>query len=101
MDMGRPHRGPSIEHVPHAESKSVVNQCHVMKPMNDAVNEARKQEQRALMRLGDQRLKGARFAVLDGQEAVPKPNEALLDSSLSSSLMSPPAWQRKESLHWL
>jgi transposase len=60
MDMWEPYLQSVLEHVPGAADKIVNDRFHIMKHMVDAVNDVRKREHRALMKEGDETLKGSK-----------------------------------------
>src|SRR4051812_49113487 len=52
---------PAREHVPDAERKIVFDRFHVMRHMNEAVDEVRKKEHKALQRDGQDTLSGTKY----------------------------------------
>lgn len=98
MDMWEPYVSSTLEHMPRAEEKIVFDRFHIMKHMNDALNDVRKAEHRALKTLGDERLKGTRNAWLYAQENVPEKYDELLEDLVNSELKTARAWALKELL---
>lgn len=98
MDMWPAYISSTMEHVPDAEKKIVFDRFHIIKHMNDAVNDVRKKEHRALLKIGDETLKGARYAVLYGEENVPEKYEDVLAELRDANLKTSRAWAIKELL---
>ena len=71
MDMWEPFVQSTLAHVPGAASKIVHDPFHLVKAMNEAVNEVRKSEHRRLQAQGDDTLKNTRQLWLYGLENVP------------------------------
>jgi len=61
MDMWKPYVQSTLAHVPGAAGKIVHDPFHLVKYMNEAVNEVRKSEHRRLLAQGDDTLKSTRF----------------------------------------
>lgn len=101
MDMWPAYISSTMEYVPHAEKKIVFDRFHIIKHMNDAVNDVRKKEHRALLKIGDGTLKGARYAVLYGEENVPEKYEDVLADLRDANLKTSRAWAIKELLRKL
>ena len=71
MDMWEPYVQSTLAHVPGAAGKIVHDPFHLVKSMNEAVNEVRKEEHRRLQAQGDDTLKNTRQLWLYGMENVP------------------------------
>lgn len=71
LDMWAPFISSIPEHVPRATGKMVFDPVHIVKHMNDAVNDVRKWEHRLLAVDGKRLLSGTRFQWLYGQENLP------------------------------
>ena len=71
MDMWKPYVQSTLAHVPGAAGKIVHDPFHLVKYMNEAVNEVRKSEHRRLQAQGDDILKSTRQLWLYGMENVP------------------------------
>lgn len=63
MDIWEPYAAATRACVPGAEHKIVHDPFHLLRHMNEAVNDVRKGEHRALQKLGDTRLAGEQAAV--------------------------------------
>jgi len=61
MDMWVPYVKATMENVPLAADKIVFDRFHIMKHMNDAVDQVRRQEHRQLSEEGDDLLKGTNY----------------------------------------
>jgi transposase len=61
MDMWDPFMASTMEYVPQAEFKIVFDRYHVIKYMNDAVDEVRRREHRRLQQADDDTLKGTKY----------------------------------------
>ena len=71
MDMWEPFVRSTLAHLPQATSKIVHDPFHLVKHMNEAVNDVRVSEHRRLLAAGDATLKGTRQLWLYGLENVP------------------------------
>ena len=71
LDVWDPFISSIMEHVPRAMDKMVFDPFHIVKHMNDAVNDVRKWEHRLLAVDGKSLLNGTRFQWLYGQENLP------------------------------
>lgn len=98
MDLWEPYRQSTSAHVPNAVDKIVHDPFHLVRHMNDAVNDVRKAEHRALGAQGDERLAGTRFLWLHGQENLTDAARARLDAVFTQRLRTGRAWCLKEAL---
>jgi transposase len=103
MDMWEPFVLSTKAHVPNGAEKIVHDPFHMMKHMNDAVNEVRKGEHRALSAAGDESLAGTRWLWLYGAENVPEAQRPAFAELKLSNLLTARAWALKETLRslWL
>jgi transposase len=103
MDMWGPYVLSTIAHVPQGAEKIVHDPFHMMKHMNDAVNDVRKAEQRALSAQGDATLEGTRWLWLYGAENLPEAKRPAFEALKFSNLRTSRAWALKETLRnlWL
>ena len=60
MDMWKPYILLTAWHVPDAEKKIALDRFHVVKHLGDAVDKVRRQDNREVMKDGDERLKGTK-----------------------------------------
>ena len=103
MDMWEPYVLSTTAHVPDGAKKIVHDPFHMMKHMNDAVNDVRKAEHRALRAEGDDRLEGTRWLWLYGAENIPESQQPAFERLKFSHLRTARAWALKETLRnlWL
>lgn len=71
MDMSGPYKSAATEFIPHADI--VFDRFHVMKLMNKAIDEIRREQQRIYTKEGNDVLKGSRFLLLRNIESL-EPN---------------------------
>lgn len=88
MDMRQDYINSTVEHVPGAEEKIVHYPFHLVRDMNDAVNDVRKQEQKALRKENDSSLDGTRYLWLYGRENLPRRWSARFDAVNLAILLS-------------
>jgi transposase len=98
MDLWEAYRTSTMAHVPAAADKIVHDPFHLIRHMNDAVNNVRKAEHRVLKDLGDERLVGTKQLWLYGYENVPENWGARLDDLRGQKLQTARAWAIKEML---
>ena len=96
MDMWEPYVRSTLAHVPGAEGKIVHDPFHLVKAMNEAVNEVRKSEHRRLQAQGDDILKGTRQLWLYGLENVPAKHAQRFEEVWTINLETSRAWRLKE-----
>jgi transposase len=103
MDMWDPYVRSTAAHVPNGAEKIVHDPFHMMKHMNEAVNDVRKAEQRALSAAGDPTLEGTRWLWLYGVENLPEAQRPAFEVLKFSNLRTARAWALKETLRnlWL
>ena len=96
MDMWEPYVQSTLAHVPGAATKIVHDPFHLVKYMNEAVNEVRKSEHRRLQAEGDDILKNTRQLWLYGVENVPVQHAQRFDAVKELNLETSRAWAIKE-----
>jgi transposase len=96
MDMWEPYVQSTLAHVPGAAGKIVHDPFHLVKAMNEAVNDVRKSEHRRLLALEDGTLKGTRQLWLYGLENVPAKHAKRFDEIKLLNLETARAWAIKE-----
>jgi transposase len=96
MDMWEPYVRSTLAHLPGAASKIVHDPFHLVKYMNEAVNEVRKSEHRRLQAQGDDTLKSTRQLWLYGMENVPAKHAQRFDEVKELNLQTSRAWAIKE-----
>lgn len=98
MDMWEPFINSVVAAVPDGQNKISHDPFHIVQHMNNAVNEVRKQEQRRLHLVGDNRLAGTRWDWLHGMENIPEERRPSFDALKFSQLQTARAWTLKEML---
>ena len=96
MDMWKPYVQSTLAHVPGAADKIVHDPFHLVKYMNEAVNEVRQSEHRRLQAQGDDILKRTRQLWLYGMENVPAKHAQRFDEIKELNLETSRAWAIKE-----
>jgi transposase len=96
MDMWDPFIQSTLAQVPGAAGKIVHDPFHLVKYMNEAVNEVRKREQRRLQAQGSDPLKGTRNLWLYGQENLPAAQAERFSDLKGLHLQTARAWALKE-----
>ena len=98
MDMWKPFIRATHKHVPDADRKIVFDRFHIMKHMNEAVDEVRKQEHKTLLKEGNGTLKGTKYLWLFGEENVPDKHKKRFALLKELHLKTSRAWALKEML---
>ena len=96
MDMWEPFVQSTLAHVPEANGKIVHDPFHLVKGMNEAVNDVRKLEHRRLQAAGDDLLKGTRQLWLYGLENVPPQRAQQFEEVWRINTQTSRAWRLKE-----
>jgi transposase len=96
MDMHKEYIRSTREALPEADEKITHDPFHLVRDVNDAVNDVRKQEQKALAKEGDTRLDGTRYLWLYGQENLPARWSTRFDEVKGANLKTARAWALKE-----
>ena len=96
MDMWEPYVNSTLAHLPGAAGKIVHDPFHLVKYLNDAVNEVRLREHRCLQAAGDDTLKGTRQWWLYGFENVPEHHGPRFEAIRKLNLQTARAWGIKE-----
>ena len=101
LDMFEPFMKSIRAHVPGAESKMVFDRFHVMKHVGKAVDDVRKQENRQLVKDGNDVLKGSKYLWLHSYENLSTAQCARFDDLRRMDLKTSRAWAIKENLRHL
>lgn len=101
MDMSKAYIAAAQESLPAPERAVVFDRFHVMKAMNEAVDQVRREENKALLREGDRRLVGTMHVLRYAEENVPERYQARLEELQASKLRTARAWALKELLREL
>jgi transposase len=94
MDMGAPFILGTRQAAPHADI--VHDRFHVSKPLNEAVDQTRREESAQLAAEGDDTLKRTRFLWLHGQ--TPENQKERFEELLEANLRTAKAWAYKEQM---
>ena len=98
MDMWEPYIRATLEAVPDADSKIVIDRYHVAHLLTDGVDRVRRAEQSVLRSQGDDRLSGTRYIWIKGP-AKRRPSDDLWIQQLSrAGLKVGRAWALKEAI---
>jgi transposase len=96
MDMWEPYLISTRKHVPDAESKIVHDTFHLIRHLNDAVDQVRRQEHKELRKQGNDSLSGPRQLWLYGMERIPGRWQERFDTLRTGKLKTSRAWAIKE-----
>jgi transposase len=98
IDMWDPFIAATRAYIPEAAEKIVFDHFHVTRQVTEAVDKVRRQEHKALLVEGDERLKGTRHLWLANQENVPAWRKGEFAAIRKVNLKTGRAWSIKESL---
>ncbi len=98
MDMWDPYIAATQACVPGAGEKIVFDKFHVLRVVSEAMDQVRRQEHKALLVKGDERLKGTKHLWLANEENVPEWRRAEFQAVKGTNLKTGRAWAIKESL---
>jgi transposase len=98
MDMWDPYIAATHRFIPKAEGKIVFDRFHATRLVTEAVDKVRKQEHKALMEQGDDRLKWTRYLWLANPENIPEWRQGEFAALRQMSLRTGRAWAIKEAL---
>lgn len=101
LDMWPAYIGACRRHVPNADSKMVFDRFHIMRHVLDAVDKVRKQEHKALLRAGDERLSRSKYLWLTNPQNMTDKARAHFADLKAAELKTARAWAIKESLRAL
>lgn len=96
MDMWPPYIGSVRNYVPEADSKLVFDKFHIAKHLGDAVDQVRRQENKALRADGDDRLAKTRYQWLTNPERMSRKQWLAFAPLRDSTLKVARAWAIKE-----
>lgn len=94
MDMWQAFETSTRKNVPNA--RIVYDRFHISKYLGEAVDKVRRAEHKGLMKVGDERLKGARYSLLFNPENLTEEKDDQLNAIVKSTLKTGRAWQLKE-----
>jgi len=95
MDMWDPYIDSTLEHVPDAVDKICYDKFHVAKHLGEAVDQIRRQEHRALMKDGDDILKGTKYYWLQNPRNMTVRRRRELGDLRSANLQTGRGWSLK------
>jgi transposase len=101
MDMHEPYRKAVRAAFPEPGPAIVHDRFHIAKHMNEALNDVRNDEARALAAEGDRTLIGTRQLWLFGNENVPEQRQVEFSKLKRSDLATAEVWAQKENLRRL
>ncbi|MGA1530767.1 MAG: transposase, partial [Kiritimatiellia bacterium] len=96
MDMWEPYLISTRKHLPDADRKIVHDTFHLIRHLNEAVDQVRREEHKELIAMGDDRLKGSRQLWLYGIERLPGKWQERFDTLRVEKLKTSKAWSIKE-----
>lgn len=96
MDMWEPYRASCREWIPDADSKTTLDRFHIQRHLNQAVDEVRRREHRALLEQGKEGLKHTRWDWLYNRENLPADREARFEPLRGSDLKTARGYAIKE-----
>ena len=101
LDMWPAYIGACRRHVPGAGSKLVFDRFHIMRHVLDAVDSVRKQEHKALLKAGDERLSRSKYLWLTNPQNMTEQARTQFAQLQSAELKTARAWAIKEALRTL
>lgn len=96
MDMWQAFIGATLESFPGADKKIAFDKFHVAKYLGDAVDKVRRQEHKALLKAGNDMLKGSKYAWQTNPENMSAKQWRAFKALRDSSLKTARAWAIKE-----
>jgi len=96
MDMAKPYIQATRDCVPAADEKIAFDKFHVAQHLGEAVDKVRREENKALVLAGDDRLKGSKYLWLQNPNFMSQDRRKCLDSLKSTVLRTARAWAIKE-----
>lgn len=101
MDMWDPYIAAVRKEIPGGEDKIVFDKFHVLGQVSAAVDAVRRQENKALVKEGDDTLKGTRYLWLWAPEHIPEWRRCEFEALQMKDLKVGRAWAIKENLRQL
>jgi transposase len=96
MDMWPAFINATLEGIPDAEEKIAFDKFHVAKYLGEAVDKVRRREHKALMAVGDEQLKGSKYAWLTNPQNMTRKKKYEFKALRDSALKTARAWAIKE-----
>jgi transposase len=94
VDMWAAFVNSAEEHIPQADI--VHDRFHIAKHLNEAVDQVRRAEHKALKKEGDERLTGSRYLWLTNEENLSEERAATFDDLKEANLKTSRAWALRE-----
>lgn len=101
MDMCAAYVRSAREYVPDADAKICFDRFHVAKLLNDAVNDVRKQENRALAAAGEYVPERTKYIWAQNPENMPQDRRVEFELLRTCSYKAGRAWAIKDAARWL
>ena len=98
MDMWTAYMNSAAKHVPQADV--VHDKFHVAKHLNDAVDQVRRGENKAIKKEGDERLVGTKQLWLYRADNLPEGRVSQFETLKNTELKTARAWAIKEQFRW-
>ena len=98
LDMWPAYVNACRSNVPGANEKMVFDRFHIMRHVVDAVDKVRKQEHKALLKVGDETLSRSKYLWLTNPENMKAPSRERFEDLRTLELKTAKAWALKESL---
>ena len=98
MDVWDPFISSTMEDVPDASAKIVFDRFHVMKRVNEAVDETRKEENREFKKKGIMNISGKRYIWLYSSENLPERYREEYNELKKADLLTGKAYSMKENI---
>lgn len=96
MDMWGPYIASTEAHIPNAETKIAFDKFHIAQHLGNAVDQVRRQEHKALLEQGDERLKRSKYLWLQNPDHLSPERNVAFEPLRNSSLKTARAWAIKE-----
>jgi transposase len=96
MDMWAPYIAATVARVPDAGSKIAFDKFHVAMHLGDAVDRVRRQENRELLAIGDETLKGTKHLWLFHPDRLEGDRAVRLEELVRKAMRTSRAWMLKE-----
>lgn len=96
MDMWPAYISATETHIPQAREKIAFDKFHVAKYLGEAVDKVRQQEHRTLLAVGEECLKGSKYAWLTNPSNMTRAQQSRFRVLRDSSLKTARAWAIKE-----
>jgi transposase len=96
MDMWQGFIGATLKSIPGAEKKIAFDKFHIAQYLGDAVNKVRREEHKALLQVGNEILKGSKYAWQTNPDNMSTKDWRAFKDLRNSNLKTARAWAIKE-----